>query len=227
MKARTLPLLLALLAGCASVDYRSPAFEQRAAGHRSIAVLPFEMVFTGKAPRGLTAEQILAIEEAESVAFQRALYHRLLRRSSADRRRPILVRIQPAEQTGRLLAEHSIPIRESWAMTPDALADLLGVDAVVRTTVYKTRYLSDLASFGLEVAWDVLLHELSDGEIQLLPVGMVKTHDIRAESAVLDGRDGQPLWQIAVERQADWTRGTDAVIDGITKRLARKFPYRG
>ena len=52
-----LPLLLLSIA-CTAVDYQSPRFQDLTLGHRTVAVLPFEMVFQGKAPAGMTASQI-------------------------------------------------------------------------------------------------------------------------------------------------------------------------
>ena len=110
-------------------------------------------------------------------------------------------------------------------MPPEELAEILGVDAVVRTRVKKTRYMSDLASYGIDVgiyvAHDVI-HDVTDGEVHLpIPWGLTKTHDIWAA-----GEDGALLWQVAVRRATDWTRPANDVIEGITKKLAKKFPYR-
>lgn len=68
------------------------------------------MIFTGKAPAGISGEQILRIEEAESLAFQTSLCYRLLNRIGKGR---IVVAVQPVEETNRLLAEEGIAIRDS------------------------------------------------------------------------------------------------------------------
>ncbi|MCP4248431.1 MAG: hypothetical protein GY778_15395, partial [bacterium] len=144
---------------CTAVDYRSPRFRDLTLGHRSVAVLPFEMVFQGKAPAELTAAQIRSIEEAESMAFQTSLYFRLLNRVGKGK---IGVEVQPVEVTNRILADHGIGIRESWEMPTEALARTLGVDAVIRTRVEKTRYLSDAASCGIDVGSHVLAEVIHD-----------------------------------------------------------------
>ena len=185
------------------------------------------MVFTGKAPAGLGAAQIRSIEEAESVAFQTSLYFRLLNRIGKGR---IGVDVQQVEETNRILASRRIGIRDSWEMAPQDLAKILGVDAVVRTRVEKTRYLSDLASFGIDVGSWVLhevIHDATDGDVHLpIPHELIKTHDIFADGLLVSGRDGDLLWRVAVSREADWTRPANDVIEGLTRKLARKFPYR-
>jgi hypothetical protein len=171
MKLRTSLLATLLLGACTAVHYESPRLAERPADRDTVAVLPFEMVFTGKAPKDLSAAQILAIEEAESHAFQHSFYNRLLDRSSATRKNPILVRIQPIDATNSILDEEGISIRESWEMPAEELAEILGVDAVIRTTVQKTRYLSDIASYGIDVGLAVL-HEATEGETDwLIPPG--------------------------------------------------------
>jgi hypothetical protein len=231
MKQPTALLITVLIAGslaaCTSVDYTSPAFPQAAITHQSVAVLPVEMVFTGKAPARLTSEDILMIEEGESLAFQATLYNYLLDRSSMHRRDPIWIAIQPIERTNDLLADSGLSIRDSWFLPAEEVAELLGVDAVVRTRVRKDRYLSDLASFGLQVGLHAA-HAATDGRFPaLLALGMTRTYDIFAEGELLAAPDGALLWKVGVHRATDWTQPANDVVRGITRKLAKKFPYRG
>ena len=225
----TLVSILLLTAACTTVNYTTPQFAGKTAGHQTVAVLPFEMIFTGKAPTNLTVAQIAHIEEMESLAFQTSLYYRLLNRSSAHRKRPIYIALQPVEETNRILAARGIALRDSWYMPAAELARILGVDAVVRTRVKKTRYLSDLASYGIDVGTYVLhevVHDVTDGDVHLpIPWGLAKTHDIWADGK-LQSADNELLWQVAVHRETDWSRPANDVIEGLTKKLAKKFPYR-
>ena len=227
MKYRWIPVALALtLVSCISVRYRSPAFADRTGFHEKVAILPFEMVITGKLPAALTADEIAFIEEEESLAFQRSLYHALLDRSGPGRGR-ISIAVQPVERTNAILQSRGITPRESWKIAPQRLAEVLGVDAVVQTRVEKTRYLSERASFGIDVGRE-LVFEATDGRWDwLIPPGLSRTHDIFADASVFDGYDGDLLWKVVVERDADWSRAPNAVIVGVTRMLARKFPYRG
>lgn len=227
MKRNTILVIVILLGACTTVHYESPHLAGQPAASQTIAVLPFEMIFAGKVPADLRPEEIRAIETGESLAFQHALYNRLLDRSSATRKHPILVRIQPIETTNRLLDEKGIALRQSWTMPAEALAEALGVEAVLQTRVEKTRYMSELASWGTEVGLHVL-HEASAGRVDwLIPPGLTRTDDIYADSTLIDGEDGDLLWKVAVHRATDWRRPANDVVAGITRKLARKFPYRG
>jgi hypothetical protein len=227
MKAGRTLLAVAYFLACTSVHYESPRLAGREPGSETIAVLPFEMVLTGKAPVHLGPSDIERIEEAESLAFQASLYDQLLDQSSVGRRRPILVRIQPIETTNGLLAERGLSIRQSWSASSQELAAVLGVDGVIRTRVEKTRYLSDLESWGTEVGLEIVAEATEREVAWVIPPGLTRTHDVLADSALVSGEDGDVLWKVAVERAADWRRPANDVVVGITRKLSKKFPYRG
>jgi hypothetical protein len=229
MKSRRVFSVTVLLfaAACSTANYQSPQFAERAQHHQVIAVLPFEMVLTGDPPRDLTAQQIALIEEAESVAFQEAYYYRLLHQASVHRKHPIRIEIQPPETTNRLLDDAGIGIRESWSMSAKSLARVLRVDAVISTSVQKTRYLSDGESFGVDLGLTVV-NEVTEGRLaHVLPWGLVKTHDIWANCELIDSVDGTVLWQTDLAQATDWQYPVNQVISGFTEELAKKFPYRG
>jgi hypothetical protein len=220
-------IFAAMLSACTSVHYESPRLARERSGDQTIAVLPFEMVFAGTAPAALGADEIEAIEVAESLAFQSSLYDRLLDRSSVHRRRPIQVHIQAVETTNRRLSAAGIGIRESWHLPAAELSEILSVDAVVRTRVRKTRYLSDLASYGTEVGLH-LLHGATEGRSDwLIPPGLTRTHDIDANSTLLSTADGELLWKVGLTLGTDWRRPANDVVAGVCRKLAKKFPYRG
>jgi hypothetical protein len=219
--------LLLVAAACATANYESPQFAERAQRHQVIAVLPFEMVLSGNPPDKLTPAQIALIEEAESVAFQEAYYHRLLYRSSAHRKHPILIDIQPVAETNRLLAAAGIGVRESWGMSAKSLAGVLRVDAVISTSVRKTRYLSDGESFGIDFGLNAV-NEVTEGRLApFLPWGLVKTNDIWANCELIDSLDGAVVWQTDLAQSTDWSYSADQVIVDFTFELAKLFPYRG
>jgi hypothetical protein len=229
MKSTRVALVAMALAAaaCSTVNYESPQFAERARHHQVIAVLPFEMVLAGDPPANLTARQIAQIEEMESVAFQEAYYYRLLHQASVHRKHPIRIDIQPVETTNRLLSGAGIGVRESWGMSAKALASVLRVDAVISTSVQKTRYLSDGESFGVNLGLEVV-NEITEGRLApVLPWGLAKTHDIWANCELIDSIDGAVLWQTDFAQATDWQYPANQVIAGFTEELAKKFPYRG
>ena len=229
MKSRNIPLVAMLLfvGSCSTANYQSLQLDERAQHHQIIAVLPFEIIFSGDPPRNLTAQQITEIEDAESVAFQEAYYYRLLNQASVHRKHPITIEIQPAETTNRLLEDAGISVRESWGLSAKSLARVLRVDAVISTSVQKTRYLSDMESFGVEAGLQVV-NEVTEGTLaSILPWHLVTTHDIWANSELIDGHDDTLLWQADFTQATDWRLPANQVIAGFTEELAKLFPYRG
>jgi hypothetical protein len=222
-----LATMVLLEAACSTVNYQSPQFAERARHHQVIAVLPFEIVLAGDPPADLTPRQIAQIEEAESIAFQEAYYYRLLHQSSVHRKHPIWIDIQPPETTNRLLVSAGIGVRDSWGMSAKSLARVLRVDAVISTSVHKTRYLSNGESFGVDLGLQVV-NQVTNGRIApLLPWGLVKTYDIWANCELLDALDGAVLWQTDFAQATDWHYPASQIIFGFTEELAKKFPYRG
>src|SRR5829696_329453 len=142
----TLPALLFafLITSCGSSKYYTTSlFEQQTANHKVVAVLPAEMVFTGKLPKDLSPEDISSIEETESRSFQHALYNSILRFAN-NRNYYTRVNLQDLSTTQKLLEEAGISIRDTWKQDDKTLAKILGVDAVVRMRIEKKRYMSDL-----------------------------------------------------------------------------------
>jgi hypothetical protein len=203
----------------------SPAFGDKTSGHRIIAVLPFKMVFTGKKPKKMTEERQAKIEEVESVAFQKSFYNMLMHESDYSRH-PIRVEIQPITTTNRILEDEGIGIRQTWDMSAQELADILGVDAVVRTRVEKRRYMSDGVSLGIEIG-TAILDALFDDDHGGFPLGVsMPTNKINAGCAVINGRDGSTLWSYALSDETDWRLPAESIIEHITVYFAKNFPYR-
>ncbi|MCP5102441.1 MAG: hypothetical protein GY950_03630 [bacterium] len=216
-------LLAVMIQFCGHRIYTDPVFIEKTNGHRVIAVLPFEMIFTGKQPKKLNPQQIQKIEEVESIAFQNSLYHALFHQTTRYRY-PVRIDIQPVEKTNRILDKHNIGIRDSWDIDSDELARLLRVDAVVRTRVEKRRYMSGLASFGIEVGNIILNTLLEDSPLSIFVPNPTKR--IKAGCYLYNGRDGAVLWGFDVVDEADWTLPANAVMDGVNHHFAKRFPYR-
>lgn len=106
------------------------------------------------------------------------------------------------------------------------LAAILEVDAVLRTEVQKTRYLSDLASFGIQLGQDNLRVISPVYLWPLMGRNMTRTNDIYASAQLLNGNDAIVLWSTSRDVSTDWRSPSEQIIRGMTHRLARDFPYR-
>ena len=202
--------------------YTVSDFEEITYTHKTVAVLPFEILTSGHVPRDLTPEIIEQIEENESKAFQVSFFNKLLG-STRRGKKPLRITLQHYSKTIEMLASNEINIRESWNQDPEKMAKLLGVDAVVRGRIEKHQYFSDGLSAGIEIG-SAILDVLTRGN----GVGYVGNNNknVKTDYALVNAEDGGVLWSITYDHKADWTRQPDEMVDNINQRSARHFPYR-
>jgi hypothetical protein len=189
--------------------------------HKLIAVLPAEMIFTGVQPKDISAENIAKIEENESRMFQNYLFNAVLRYANTNKYYTA-VGFQDISTTQKLLEENNITIRDSWKQDDRKLAELLGVDAIVRMRIQKKRYMSDLASLGVDYGQQVLNQIGNVGKY--IPYVPNKTNDIYASCNVVS--NNQTLWNDDYRGASNYNVSSEKVIDNITDNFGRHFPYR-
>lgn len=225
---RYIPILFILLilgAESCSPVFISPNFENITQEHKSVAVLPVEMIYTGIRPEMLSDEDLEEIEIAESKSFQISFFNEVLYSASRGKNE-IRIDLQDYQKTNRLLEDNGVGILESWTENPEYLAEILEVDAVVRARIEKTRLMSDFASFGIELGAHIL-DEIMDHSTWLwLPYGGTKSKEVHANYSLLNKENGTVLWSVGFDTSADWRQKANEIIDGINRRAARKFPYR-
>ncbi len=108
-------------------------------------------------------------------------------------------------------------------MKPEELAQLLGVDAVVRGRIEKTQYFSDLASFGIEAGLRVI--DIFTG-YNPVPYALTNSKEIYASYNLVSNTGQEVLWSVACDIDGNWRTQSNEVIDNVNRRSARKFPYR-
>lgn len=204
--------------------YEVADFDIRTAGHKTVAILPFEMIFTGVKPEKLSDEELKQISESESQAFMISFYNEVLR-STHSGRKQLRIDVQHFDKTISILKANGLNVMSSWKEDPAALAKMLGVDAVVKARIEKHRLMSDLASYGLDLGLHIL-SALSDYGLWLwLPGDITKSKEIKSTFSLLD-QQGTTLWSIAYDEDADWSRPANEIIDNINRKSAKHFPYR-
>jgi hypothetical protein len=205
--------------------YIASDFELQTAEHHTIAILPFEMTYTGLVPDALTEEDFNAIEEAESKAFMISYYNEVLR-STKGGKKPFRVDLLHHTDVLGILEENDVLIKETWSMPSDEIADLLGVDAVVRASIEKNQLMSDLSSYGIEVGIHVINIITEHTLLPWLPFHLTRSKTIKASYSLIDGYDGSVLWSIAYDIDADWREAANDIIDKVNRKSSKKFPYR-
>jgi hypothetical protein len=207
---------------CSHRYYTSSYFDQQTGHHKLIAVLPAEMVFTGKRPDNLTPEDIRKIEEAESKSFQHSLFNSILRHANS-KKYFTRINLQDIATTERLLDENHITVKEASVKDDKELAAILKVDAVIRMRIQKQRYMSDLASYGISVGRQIIYNT---GIGSKIPVPFVpnKTNDIYASCNIIS--NNQTLWNDSYKSASDWNSPANEIIENITDNFGQHFPYK-
>ena len=223
---KTVPILLFVAfifsLSCSRKHYSNSFFDQQTAGHKLIAVLPSEIVFTGKQPKELTPEQIAKMEEDESKAFQMSLYSSILRYANTNKTY-MFVGVQDVTKTMNTLEESKITVRDSWKMDDKKLATLLGVDAIVRMQITQKRYMSNYASYGVTIGRDIANKTGISNRLPI-PSSLGKTEDIYAYCSVVS--NSVTLWNNSYKGAADWDNPSNVIIENITGNFGKNFPYK-
>jgi hypothetical protein len=213
-------LLIALLSGsCQPKAYVVEGFEQRTADHVSIAVLPFDIVYTGRRTKQMTDEYLEERRTWEAVAFQTDLVDQITRRATRNRR--LRVDLQSPSETNALLIEAGINPEDAHNYSVTQLTELLGVDAVLSAFVQKNKILTPIESAAADVALTVLT--LATGIGGGLG-GMNRTYDIDLSITAMD-QLGTTLYRDAAQISIDYSNTTEQAISQINRRLMRQLPY--
>jgi hypothetical protein len=206
--------------------YTNTNFENLSASHKTIAVLPANVILTGTKPKKMTDADILKQETAESLGFQQSLYNNILRHANS-KKYETNIQVQPLEKTSELLKKENILFSDIASTSDETLCKLLNVDAVVRLRVQKTRYISGLASFGADVLNDILFDKIGvfiPGTTTPTPNAPSKTNDVVAACSVQS--NGVVLWNDNYAAAADWKNSPNDIVESITNSFGKHFPYR-
>lgn len=226
MKKHLLFLFLAsfglFLFSCSNKYYTANNFSEKTEDHKKVAILPAEIVFSGKQPKKLSPESIAKEEERESIDFQYALLNSILRHANT-KKYYTTVNFQDINTTHKILEQNNITVRDSWKMDDNEIARLLGVDAVIRMNIRKQRYMSDEASYGVDVAKQIV-YKTGIGSKVPVPGSVGKTYDVYASCNLLS--DNQTLWNDNYKRAADYDTQPNVIIEWITDDFGENFPYK-
>lgn len=215
-------LFVSVLFSCSNRYYTANNFSEKTEDHKVVAILPAEVVFSGKQPKNSSPETIAEAEERESIDFQYALMNSILRHANT-RKYITTVNFQDINTTRKMLEEKNISIRDSWKKNDEELAKLLGVDAVIRMNIRKQRFMSDEASYGVGVAKSVI-YRTGIGSKVPVPSSVGKTYDIYATCNLLS--DNQTLWNDNYKRSTDYDVQPNVIVEWIADSFGENFPYK-
>ena len=213
MNIRTLGLsavlFLALLCtSCGPSIYLANDFRTYAPTHKMLAILPASVTI-GMRPnqaRNTTADQMRTIQQQTSLDFQSRIYAWLLRRKQ---RSQYTVDFQDVALTNSILRKANLNDSDMRTLSPQDLAKVLGVDAVLTTSVRTTKPMSD----GAAVA------------VGLLVGAWGATNQANITVDIHEATGGKLLWKYDYVAAGSVGSSPESMVNALMRNASRKFPY--
>lgn len=184
--------------------FKSPAFAQAIAAHKTVAILPFKATISYKRmPKGFDAEGNRAEEQKLGVNMQQGMFTYLVRKNGK-----YTVNFQDVERTNILLKQAGV-FDKVDEMLPDSVAKLLGVDAVIRCSYAYEK----TGSEGGAIVKTVLIGVPG------------KTGSGSLTMQVYDSSNGELLWRFYKEMNETVTSNGNEVMERMMRKVSRNFPY--
>lgn len=201
-------LFITPVSGQSKAIYTHPDFNQLAADHQVLGILPFdcEIQLRPKELEKIGEEQLIEMEKEEGLAVQAALQSYFLRKKSTKGYR---VDFQDVDKTNTLLKQANIDIHNLDEYTHQELADILEVDGVISGTLYTKKPMSEGASAALGVLVGV----------------WGPTNSGRITIKIIDRKTEENLWQYDKQLSRSLGSDTNTIIAAMMRKASRKFPY--
>ena len=189
--------------------YENPDFDEIAKSHKSIAVLPFNTTvkLRPKHMEKMTAEKLLKLEIAEGKSIQAAMFSWFLKRKKRGDLKTI--EVQDPKKTSAILGKQSITQENIANFTPEELASMLGVDAII-TGNYET---SKPMSEGASVALGLLIGFWGT------------TNSATINMSVHNATDGVLLWNYNKKVRGSIGSSSNDLINKLMRKASRRLSY--
>lgn len=142
--------LLSLISFAQTSLYKHPKFEEYAKSHETIAILPFSTSITlrPKEMKSISTSQIDKMEQDEGISVQNAMFSWFLKR---DKKGASTVTFQDPITTNTKLKNFGVTYENLNDYTPDQLADILGVDAIIMGTFETSKPTSEVTNVAMNL----------------------------------------------------------------------------
>lgn len=201
--------------------YQSPEFEQASAAIQTVAVLPVKMMQTGHVGKNDDPEKIKEANNRLGFVFQESLHSYALDQTARNKKGPV-IKFQSVQKTNGLLQQRGWTVDSLYLQDPEVLAKVLGVDAVIMTTVSHNKNVSDGVAYGVAAARAVVGAVTRNG---IITPG-INASDVRMNCALHDRQEGRVLWKTFRNGGTDLPANVDDLVQWYAHWIARRLPYR-
>ena len=210
MKKLLIPLaiLLIVINGCEPKIYKSPEFNDVAAKHKIVAILPADVtiLLRPNQSKKLTPEDLEQNRQSVGYAIQDKMYSWFLRRSDKFN---YTVKFQDVSKTNALLKDAGFSYTDIRLKSKEALAKLLGVDAVISNITRMDKPMSE----GAAIAVGVLIGAWGS------------TNNVTTTINIHEATKGDLIWKYDYVANGSIGSSTDNLVNALMRNASRKFPY--
>ena len=189
--------------------YENPEFDNIAKSHKIIAVVPFktQVKLRPKQMKDMTNEQLERLEKAEGEGIQTAMYSWFLKRKKRGKLENI--EVQDPKTTTALLKRNDISYDNITDFTPQELAKILGVDAIISGDFETNKPMSEGASVALG----------------LLVGFWGSTNNAVVNMSVHNAEDGVLLWNYNKKVRGSIGSSPEDLINTLMRKASRRLSY--
>lgn len=189
--------------------YENPQFDEIAKSHKIIAVVPFktQVKLRPKQMKDMTDEKLHRLEKAEGESIQTAMYSWFLKRKK--RGKLLNLEVQDPKVTTALFKKKDINYDNIREYTPQELANILGVDAVISGDFETNKPMSEGASVALG----------------LLVGFWGATNSAIINMSVHNAADGVLLWNYNKKVRGSIGSSPEDLINILMRKASRRLAY--
>ena len=188
--------------------YEHPEFKTIAQDHKTIAILPFKAIIKlrPKQMKKITEDELREMELKEGLAIQSALHSWFLKRKTQKKTDK---NVQDPNRTNALLKKNNITFATIIEYTPEELAAILNVDAVISGVLKTNKPMSEGASMAIGLVFGFF----------------GSTNSGTMEMSVNDGKTGELMWKYSKKLNRSLGSDTDTVINALMRKASRRLTY--
>lgn len=205
-------LLLVIVAISAQAQtreiYVNDNFATLAKDHKKLAILPFKVIMKlrPKQMEQMSPEQYTQLQKDEGLAVQSAIHSYFLKRKAQHN---LSIDFLDVTTTNALLARANVTQENIDSFTPQELAELLNVDAVITGVLSTEKPMSEGASAALGVL-----------------VGFYgPTNSGKCTININDRATGELMWKYEKTLSRSLGSDTNTVINTMMRKASRQLPY--
>jgi hypothetical protein len=199
---------IVLFSSCGPTIYKADEFSTVSTKHKTVAILPADINISLRPheAKKTTPEQLLKNEESTGFAMQEKLYGWFLKRKNKFH---YSVNFQDVMETNSQLHKAGITYADLRSKSRRELAQLLGVDAVISSSVRMDKPMSDGAAVAVGAVFGV----------------WGNTNKANTVINVHDGGSGELMWKYQYEASGSVGSSPDNLVDALMRNASKNFPY--